>query len=54
MNKRIKLVNGENSIVVWQDQLESLLKKGWTEDKPKVSKKKKATEIIEIIEDSEV
>jgi hypothetical protein len=54
MNKRIKLVNGENSIVVWQDEMESLLKKGWTEDKPKVSKKKKAVEIIEINEEGEV
>jgi hypothetical protein len=54
MSNRVKLVNGDNSIVVWKDQIEALAKKGWLEEKPRAPKKAKVTEIVELTEESEV
>jgi len=54
MNKRVKVFQGGESITVWEDQLESLKKKGWLEDKPAAPKKAKKIEIVELTEEDEV
>ena len=54
MSNRVKVFQGGEEITVWKDQLESLKKKGWLEEKPAAPKKAKKIETVELTEEDEV